>query len=68
MKYNFLYKYLIKLTFKIIGETISGIDIDTKTLSVYPNSKFQLQIEKEIISEEFFIWNSFGNCRYCINN
>lgn len=42
----------IKLKFKILAESLSGVTIEPKSIKIFPSMKPQVQIEREIISDE----------------
>jgi AP-5 complex subunit mu-1 len=59
-----------KLHFKILDDSLSGVTIDSKTLSIFPNprSKIQVSTDREIKSGEYIIWNSLGKAKHALPN
>ncbi|KAF2068775.1 hypothetical protein CYY_009904 [Polysphondylium violaceum] len=53
----------IRIYFKILDCTTSTLNIDPKKVVIYPANKFKLNIERAVISNEYFIWNSLGNSK-----
>jgi hypothetical protein len=49
----------IRIRFKLLGDTLSGTIIDP-SVTIFPNVKAQLSIEREVIAEDYVIWNSIG--------
>jgi len=56
----------VKLYFKILNYTLSGMSIDSKKLSIFPNVKAKVTVEKEVISSQYTIWNSLGESRWAV--
>ncbi|EGC31352.1 hypothetical protein DICPUDRAFT_156811 [Dictyostelium purpureum] len=54
----------IRIFFKIQSCTLSGLNIDTKKVIIYPTTKFKLNVEREIVSNDYVIWNSLGSSKY----
>ncbi|KAL6061238.1 AP-5 complex subunit mu-1 [Balamuthia mandrillaris] len=55
----------VRLNFKILDYLLTGLTIEGKTLAIYPNTKLhQLNVQKEVIARDYYIWNSFGACRW----
>jgi hypothetical protein len=48
--------------FKMLDHTLSGINIDPKSVVVSPNTKVQVVVMRETIANQYFIWNSLGAC------
>eukprot|EP01113_Clastostelium_recurvatum_P001049 TRINITY_DN10444_c0_g3_i1.p1 TRINITY_DN10444_c0_g3~~TRINITY_DN10444_c0_g3_i1.p1 ORF type:complete len:482 (-),score=-3.74 TRINITY_DN10444_c0_g3_i1:49-1494(-) len=55
----------VKLHFKIVGSNLSGLTVDLKRLSLFPNAKVKAGVEHEICSSDYTIWNSLGQGRMC---
>ncbi|PRP74777.1 hypothetical protein PROFUN_06638 [Planoprotostelium fungivorum] len=53
----------VSLSFKMIGDNLTTIDIDTRSIVVYPNGRAQTNVMKEIVSDDYIIWNSLGDSR-----
>ncbi|KAK5580802.1 hypothetical protein RB653_000826 [Dictyostelium firmibasis] len=54
----------VRIYFKIQNCTLSGLNIDPKKVVIYPTNKFKLNIEREVLSFEYIIWNSLGSSKY----
>ncbi|KAN0047989.1 hypothetical protein ACTA71_002380 [Dictyostelium dimigraforme] len=54
----------VRIYFKIQNCTLSGLNIDPKKVVIYPTNKFKLNIEREVLSSEYIIWNSLGSSKY----
>ncbi|KAN0012678.1 hypothetical protein ACTFIU_007989 [Dictyostelium citrinum] len=54
----------VRIYFKIQNCTLSGLNIDPKKVVIYPTNKFKLNIERELLSSEYIIWNSLGSSKY----
>ncbi|EFA76851.1 hypothetical protein PPL_09603 [Heterostelium album PN500] len=50
----------VKLFFKLQHCTLSGFNIDPKKVSIYPASKSKINVDREIVSSEYIIWNSLS--------
>ncbi|XP_065069343.1 AP-5 complex subunit mu-1-like isoform X1 [Rhopilema esculentum] len=48
----------IKISFKIADYTYSGIKIDNRSVSIYPNSKVKTSTAAEFACQECKVWNS----------
>jgi len=53
----------IRMFFKIVDCTTSTLNIDPKKVVIYPANKFKLNIDRAVVSNEYFIWNSLGNSK-----
>ncbi|EFJ28322.1 hypothetical protein SELMODRAFT_267388 [Selaginella moellendorffii] len=49
-----------KASLKLVGGTMSGVSIDTKTVAIYPTAKVPCEVSSQIISGEYIFWNSLG--------
>jgi len=59
----------VQVRFKIVGDSLSGVDVNARNLSLYPSSKAQISVEREIIADEndYIIWNSMSEAvRYSV--
>lgn len=58
----------IKLSYKLLDHSLSGLEVDNRTISTSPASQFaQVSIKHEIISNNCMIWNSIANdVRYTV--
>lgn len=51
-----------KVSFKIIGSSISGMSIDPKSVSIYPAVKAPVEFSAQATSGDYILWNTLGNC------
>ncbi|CAL9131039.1 unnamed protein product [Musa textilis] len=51
-----------KVSFKIIGGTLSGMSIDPKLVSIYPALKAPVELSMQASSGEYILWNTLGKC------
>lgn len=49
------------LFFKVPDFTLSGCSIDTRSITLFPPSKYKLSLGKELVSSHYRIWNSHGD-------
>ncbi|EGG18271.1 hypothetical protein DFA_03763 [Cavenderia fasciculata] len=54
----------VRLFFKLQHCTLSGFGIDPKRVTVYPTSKSKVNVDREIISSDYVIWNSLGSAKH----
>jgi len=54
----------IKLHFKVVDYLLSGLNIDTRNTAVYPNTKLQMQVNRQLCSGQYLVWNSWGGVRH----
>ncbi|KAI3367213.1 hypothetical protein L3Q82_008266 [Scortum barcoo] len=50
----------IKLYFKVLDMTLSGCCVDQHSVQVYSSAKPRIVTSRELLSKEYFIWNSTG--------
>ncbi|TMS21519.1 AP-5 complex subunit mu-1 [Larimichthys crocea] len=50
----------IKLYFKVPDMTLSGCSVDQHSVQVYSSAKPRIVTSRELLSKEYFIWNSTG--------
>eukprot|EP01133_Synstelium_polycarpum_P007976 gene7976-9371_t len=48
---------------KILHCTLSGFNVDGKKVAIYPASKSKINVDKEIVSSDYVIWNSLGSSK-----
>ncbi|CAL5198798.1 unnamed protein product [Lathyrus oleraceus] len=53
-----------KVSFKIVGASLSGISIDSKSLSIYPAVKAPVEFSTQVTSGDYILWNTLGKCPY----
>ncbi|GFY85189.1 clathrin adaptor complexes medium subunit family protein [Actinidia rufa] len=51
-----------KLSFKIVGASLSGISIDPKSVSIFPAVKAPVEYSTQVVSGEYILWNTLGKC------
>ncbi|XP_068608413.1 AP-5 complex subunit mu-1 [Brachionichthys hirsutus] len=51
----------IKLYFKVPDMTLSGCCVDQHSVQVYSSAKPRIVTSRELVSKEYFIWNSTGS-------
>ncbi|KAJ0092897.1 hypothetical protein Patl1_25506 [Pistacia atlantica] len=50
------------VSFKIVGASISGMSIDTKSVSIYPTVKAPVEFSTQVTSGDYILWNTLGKC------
>ncbi|XP_034221508.1 AP-5 complex subunit mu isoform X2 [Prunus dulcis] len=51
-----------KVSFKIVGASLSGISIDPKSVSIYPAVKAPVEFSTQVTSGDYILWNTLGRC------
>ncbi|KAL9224577.1 hypothetical protein vseg_000598 [Gypsophila vaccaria] len=51
-----------KVSFKIMGASLSGMSIDTKSVSIYPAVRAPIEFSTQASSGEYILWNTLGKC------
>ncbi|XP_057536949.1 AP-5 complex subunit mu isoform X2 [Amaranthus tricolor] len=51
-----------KVSFKIMGASVSGISIDAKHVSIYPAVKAPVELSTQVTSGVYILWNTLGKC------
>lgn len=51
-----------KVSFKIVGASVSGISIDPKSVSIYPAVKAPVEFSAQVTSGDYILWNTLGKC------
>ncbi|KAJ6790734.1 AP-5 complex subunit mu [Iris pallida] len=51
-----------KVSFKILGGTLSGMSIDPKSVSIYPAVKAPVELSLQASSADYILWNTLGRC------
>ncbi|XP_027330821.1 AP-5 complex subunit mu isoform X2 [Abrus precatorius] len=51
-----------KVSFKIVGASISGIAVDPKSVSIYPAVKAPVEFSTQVTSGDYILWNTLGKC------
>ncbi|XP_051127894.1 AP-5 complex subunit mu [Andrographis paniculata] len=55
--YNFA-----KVSFKMIGPSLSGMSIDPKSVSIFPAVRAPVEISAQVTSGDYILWNTLGKC------
>ncbi|KAI8004489.1 AP-5 complex subunit mu [Camellia lanceoleosa] len=55
--YNFA-----KVSFKIVGASLSGMSIDPKSVSIFPAVKAPVEFSTQVTSGDYILWNTLGQC------
>ncbi|WOL18804.1 hypothetical protein Cni_G27601 [Canna indica] len=56
-----------KVSFKILGGTLSGMSIDPKSVSIYPALKAPVELSMQASSGDYILWNTLGRCPSAIS-
>ncbi|GAB4843504.1 AP-5 complex subunit mu [Ancistrocladus abbreviatus] len=51
-----------KVSFKIIGASLSGMLLDPKSVSVYPAVKAPVEFSSQVCTGDYILWNTLGKC------
>ncbi|RYR31007.1 hypothetical protein Ahy_B01g055801 isoform A [Arachis hypogaea] len=51
-----------KVSFKIVGASLSRIAIDPKSVSIYPAVKAPVEFATQVTSGDYILWNTLGKC------
>ncbi|KAH9608909.1 hypothetical protein KSS87_017026 [Heliosperma pusillum] len=51
-----------KASFKIMGTSLSGMSVDTKSIIIYPAVKAPIEFSTQVSSREYILWNTLGKC------
>ncbi|KAF5738658.1 AP-5 complex subunit mu isoform X2 [Tripterygium wilfordii] len=51
-----------KVAFKIVGASLSGMSIDSKSVSIYPAVKAPVEFSTLVTSGDYILWNTLGKC------
>ncbi|CAA6668961.1 unnamed protein product [Spirodela intermedia] len=51
-----------KISFKILGGTLSGMMMDPKSVSIYPAIKAPVEYSMQAVSGDYILWNTLGRC------
>ncbi|CAN8257573.1 unnamed protein product [Cochlearia groenlandica] len=49
-----------KVSFKIVGATVSRMSIDTKSVNIYPTTKSPVEFSAQVTSGDYILWNTLG--------
>lgn len=53
-----------KVSFKILGGSLSGMSIDPKSVSIYPAIKAPAEFSMQVSSGDYVLWNTLGRCPF----
>lgn len=51
-----------KVSFKIVGASLSGMSIDPKSVSIFPAVKAPVEFSTQVTSGDYILWNTLGKC------
>uniref|UniRef100_A0A9I9DN44 MHD domain-containing protein n=1 Tax=Cucumis melo TaxID=3656 RepID=A0A9I9DN44_CUCME len=51
-----------KVSFKILGASLSGISVDPKSVSIYPAVKAPVEFSTQVTSGDYILWNTLDKC------
>ncbi|XP_022842458.1 AP-5 complex subunit mu [Olea europaea var. sylvestris] len=51
-----------KVSFKIVGPSLSGMSIDPRSVSIFPSVKAPVEFSCQVTSGEYILWNTLGKC------
>ncbi|XWS39096.1 hypothetical protein CRYUN_Cryun18bG0020800 [Craigia yunnanensis] len=51
-----------KVSFKIVGASLSGMSIDPKSVSIYPAVKAPVELSTQVTSGDYILWNTLEKC------
>jgi len=51
-----------KWSFKVVRASISGIFVDPKSESIYPDVKETLEFLTQVTVRDYILWNILGKC------
>ncbi|CAM0949909.1 unnamed protein product [Alopecurus aequalis] len=51
-----------KVSFKIVGCTLSGLIIDPRSVTIYPSVKAPVEYSMQASSGDYILWNTLGKC------
>ncbi|KAL3648919.1 AP-5 complex subunit mu [Castilleja foliolosa] len=51
-----------KVSFKIIGPSLSGMTIDPKSVNLFPAVKATVEISTQVTSGDYILWSTLGKC------
>ncbi|KAK1316726.1 hypothetical protein QJS10_CPA05g00916 [Acorus calamus] len=57
------YKYA-KVSFKIVGGTLSGMSFDPKSVSLYPSVRAPIEFSMQASAGDYILWNTLGKCPF----
>ncbi|CAH9099512.1 unnamed protein product [Cuscuta europaea] len=51
-----------KVSFKIVGGSVSGMTIDPKHVTIFPTVKAPVEFSSQVTSGDYILWNTLGKC------
>ncbi|XP_027919027.1 AP-5 complex subunit mu isoform X2 [Vigna unguiculata] len=51
-----------KVSFKVVGASVSGISVDPKSVGIYPAVKAPMEFSTQVTSGDYILWNTLGKC------
>lgn len=51
-----------KVSFKMMGASLSGMSIDPKSINIFPPVKAPVEFSTQVISGDYILWNTLGKC------
>lgn len=51
-----------KVSFKMVGMSLSGMSIDPKSVSIFPATKAPVELSAQVTSGDYILWNTLGKC------
>lgn len=51
-----------KVSFKMVGTSLSGMTIDPKSVNIFPSVKVPVEYSTQIHSGDYILWNTLGKC------
>ncbi|KAL0388686.1 UNVERIFIED_CONTAM: AP-5 complex subunit mu [Sesamum radiatum] len=51
-----------KVSFKMVGPSMSGMSIDPKSVNIFPAVKAPVEISTQVTSGDYILWNTLGKC------
>ncbi|EYU43857.1 hypothetical protein ABFS82_07G024100 [Erythranthe guttata] len=51
-----------KVSFKMIGPSLSGMSIDPKSVNIFPAVKAPVEISTQVTAGDYILWNTLGKC------
>ncbi|KAK1387664.1 AP-5 complex subunit mu [Heracleum sosnowskyi] len=51
-----------KVSFKMVGASLSGMSIDPKSINIFPPVKAPVEFSTQVVSGDYILWNTLGKC------
>lgn len=49
-----------KVSFKMVGTSLSGMTIDSKSVNIFPSAKVPVEFSNQVHSGDYILWNTLG--------